>query len=190
MSVEPELTTVNIEIDKTNELRWIIGNLFFTSMIICIALIQMYIYYHNNIKVKNICFAIFFIILVGLLIATRNIPLSLLCAIIVSNLIVTCGNLDVFDKKENEEQMNKIEKKLENVDKNIEKITKKVDGKKVDGKKVDGEKVDGEEEPVSELPSRKSKEKYVSGSNFESYLTNDNNDLAYPEPPLAMKFTN
>lgn len=177
MSVEPELTTVNIEIDKTNELRWIIGNLFFTSMIVCIALIQMYIYYHNNIKAKNICFAIFFIILVGLLLATRNIPLSLLSAIIVSNLIVTCGNLDVFDKKENEEQMNKIEKKIENVDKNIEKITKKVEGKKV-------------EDPVSELPSRKSKEKYVSGSNFESYLTNENNDLAYPEPPLAMKFAN
>ena len=177
MSAEPEMTAVKIDIEETNQLRWIIGNLFFTSMIICVALIQMYIYYHHEIKAKNVCFATFFIILVGLLLATRNIPLSLLCAIIVSNLIVTCGNLDVFDKKENEKRMDKIDEKLESVDKNLEKITKKVEGKQ-------------EEEPQSDLPTKKLKEKYVTGSNFEPYLTNENNDLAYPEPPLAMKFAN
>ena len=91
MSSEPEMTNVNIELEKTNELRWIIGNLFFTSMILCIALIQMYIYYHHEIKAKNVCFATFFIVLFGLLLVSRNIPLSILSAIIVSNLIVTCG---------------------------------------------------------------------------------------------------
>ena len=188
MSVEPEMTTVKIDIDETDKLRWIIGNLFFTSMIICIALIQMYIFYHHDIKAKNICFATFFIILVGILLATRNIPLSLLCAIIVSNLIVTCGNLDVFNKKENEEQMNKLDKKLEIVDKNVEQIAKVEDKRKDEpSKKVDDENKD---EPVADIPSKKSKEKYVTGSNFEPYLINENNDLAYPEPPLAMKFAN
>jgi len=177
MSSEPEMTAVKIDIEESNQLRWIIGNLFFTSMIICIALIQMYIYYHHEIRAKNICFATFFIILVGLLLATRNIPLSVLCAIIVSNLIVTCGNLDVFDKKQDEERMDKLDKKLENVDKNVEKIAKKVERKNKD-------------EPVADIPSKKSKDKYVMGANFEPYLTNENNDLAYPEPPLAIKFAN
>ena len=99
MSSEPQLTNVNIELENTNELRWIIGNLFFTSMILCIAIIQMYIYYQHDIKAKNVCFATFFIVLIGLLAVSKNIPLSVLSAIIVSNLIVTCGNLDIFDKK-------------------------------------------------------------------------------------------
>ena len=59
MSSEPQMTNVIIELENTNELRWIIGNLFFTSMILCIALIQMYIYYQHDIKAKNVCFAIY-----------------------------------------------------------------------------------------------------------------------------------
>ena len=178
MSIEPEMTNVIIELEKTNELRWIIGNLFFTSMILCIALIQMYIYYHHEIKAKNVCFATFFIVLFAILLVSRNIPLSILSAIIVSNLIVTCGNLDVFDKKKDEERMNQIGEKLDKVDKNIEKITKKVEGKK------------NQNEPVSDLPSKKLKDKYVKGANFEPYLTNENNDLAYPSAPESLKFSN
>ena len=52
MSSEPQLTNVNIELENTNELRWIMGNLFFTSMILCIAIIQMYIYYQHDIDKK------------------------------------------------------------------------------------------------------------------------------------------
>ena len=176
MSSEPQLTNVNIELENTNELRWIIGNLFFTSMILCIAIIQMYIYYQHDIKAKNVCFATFFIILIGLLAVSKNIPLSVLSAIIVSNLIVTCGNLDIFDKKKNEEQIEKIDKKIDNVDKNLEKIVKKVERKKSD--------------PVADLPSTKPKDKYVKGANFEPYLTNENNDLAYPTGPESLKFAN
>tara|TARA_X000000368_G_C23023880_1_gene709284 strand:- start:810 stop:1349 length:540 start_codon:yes stop_codon:yes gene_type:complete len=179
MSSELEMTNVNIELENTNELRWIIGNLFFTSMILCIALIQMYIYYHHDIKAKNVCFATFFIVLIALLVVSKNIPLSVLSAIIVSNLIVTCGNLDVFDKKKSEEQIKKIDEKIDNVDKNIEKIAKRVKNTE-----------EGNEEPVSDLPSKKFKDKYVMGSNFKPYLTNENNDLAYPTPPESLKFSN
>tara|TARA_Y100001935_G_scaffold252640_1_gene257012 strand:+ start:847 stop:1377 length:531 start_codon:yes stop_codon:yes gene_type:complete len=172
------LTNVNIEVDNSNKLRWIIGNLFFTSMILCIALIQMYVYYHHDIKAKNICFATFFMVLISLLVVSKNIPLSVLTAIIVSNLIVTCGNLDILDKKKNEEQMEKIDKKIDNVDKNLEKIAKKVENKKKTN------------DPVADLPAKKSKDKYVMGANFESYLTNENNDLAYPTGPESLKFAN
>ena len=37
-------------------------------------------------------FVLLFIVLIGLLAVSKNIPLSVLSAIIVSNLIVTCGN--------------------------------------------------------------------------------------------------
>lgn len=177
MSIDPQMTNINIELENNNELRWIIGNIFFTSMILCIALIQMYIYYHHEIKAKNVCFATFFIVLIGLLVVSKNIPLSVLSAILVSNLIVTCGNLDVFDKKKNEEQIKKMDENLDSVDKNIEKIAKNV-------KDTDNE------EPVSDLPSKKFKDKYVMGANFKPYLTNESNDLAYPMPPESLKFAN
>ena len=43
---------------------------------------------------------------------------------------------------------------------------------------------------ISEPESKKPKEKYLTGSNFQPYLTSGPNDLAYPRPPDSLKFQN
>ena len=170
--------------DQTTKLRWIIGNLFFTSMVVIIAFIQMYVYYQHPIKAKNICFATFFVISGGLLLVTKNIPLSILSAIIVSNLIVTCGNLDIFTTNKLEKELHDVNQKVNSVDEKVTQINSKLEEKK------DSPVSEHNSEPVSEPESKKPKEKYLTGANFQPYLTSGPNDLAYPSPPDSLKFQN
>ena len=171
--------------DQTTKLRWIIGNLFFTSMVVIIAFIQMYVYYQHPIKAKSICFVTFFVVSGGLLLVTKNIPLSILSGIIVSNLIVTCGNLDIFTNNKLEKELHDVNQKVNSVDEKVTEINSKLEEKK------DTPDVDSSiSEPVSEPESKKLKEKYLTGANFQPYLTSNDNDLAYPSPPDSLKFQN
>jgi hypothetical protein len=170
--------------DQSAKLGWIIGNLIFTSMVVIIAFLQMYVYYQHPIKAKNICFGTFFVVLIGLLLVTKNIPLSILSAIIVSNLIVTCGNLDIFTDNKLEKELVTVNQKVDNVDKKVTNINEQLK------EKNDSSASEPMSEPVSEPESKKPKEKYLTGSNFQPYLTSGPNDLAYPSPPNSLKFQN
>ena len=125
-----------------NRLRWIIGNIFFTSVIFLVTAIQLYVYFYNEFKAKTLCIITFFSVFFGLLVVSRNFPLSLLTAIIFSNIIMGCANLDNLnnkkkdivnnDKKEDKKEVKKDDKK--EVKKDVKKDDKKEDKK--EGKDV------------------------------------------------------
>ena len=101
MNSEIEMTNLNIEQEKDN-FKWILGNLFFTSILAIISVFQLYVYYHNNNKAKYICFGTFFLIFIGLFIVSRNIPLSLLSAMLAANLLFKCGNIKILNNEEDD----------------------------------------------------------------------------------------
>tara|TARA_A100001011_G_C14205053_1_gene797405 strand:- start:718 stop:1269 length:552 start_codon:yes stop_codon:yes gene_type:complete len=179
-------TLNTIELEQKAKFRWIIGNLFFTSLIVLLAFIQMYVYYHNNHKSSTVCFATFFITLFGLLVVTRNIPMSVLTAMIISNLVISCGDLHMLNNSEIKEE--KPEETREEKPEDDEHDDEHDPRKEVEEEITEPPKA--EEEPIPEVEHKKLKSKYVTGSKFKPYLTGDSNDMAYPASPSILKFQN
>ena len=173
----------HIEMDERTEFRWIIGNIFFTSMVVLLAFVQMYIYYNSGIKKMTLCFSTFFITLFGLLIITRNIPMSILTAIITANVIVNCGNVNEMDAVVNETVVNET---VGNETAGNETVGNETVGNEILPTKKDGEKE--EKEPLAEVEQKKIKQNYLTAGKFKPYLTGKNNKMAYPKGPAILKF--
>ena len=173
MNSEIENTNLNIIEEKEN-FNWILGNLFFTSVIVLIAFFQLYVYYHNGKEARYICFGSFFFIFIGLYIVSKNICTSLLTAMLAANLLFKCGNVQILnrDKEESKKEVKEIKSK------------NKPDNKPKNKKK----KQPNVEQPSPDLEQKKSKDTYVTGSNFDPYLTGDKNNFAYPAAPDILKF--
>ena len=199
MNSEIETTNLNIAEEKEN-FKWILGNLFFTSVLVLISLFQLYVYYHNGKEAKYICFGSFFIIFVGLFIVSKNIPLSLLTAMLAANLLFKCGNVQILNNEEKQDDTKHEEHEDEEHDdeehddedevEHKEEEKKEVKEHETKNNKLDkpNHKKENTEEPVPDLESKKIKDKYVTGSNFEPYLTGDKNNFAYPAAPDILKF--
>ena len=172
MNNEIEMTNSNIEIEK-GDFKWILGNLFFTCIIVIIAFFQLYVYYHNENKAKYICFASFFLIFIGLFVVSGNLPLSLLTAMLVANLLFKCGNIQILNNVGTEEEV-------------TEEVTEEGTP---DGKKDNVQELEPND-PHPDLEQKKPKEKYIKASNFEPYLTGDKNKLAYPAAPHILEVPN
>ena len=197
-------------------LKWIVGNIFFTSLIFIVAAIQLYVFYNDKTDSKNICLASFFIVFFGLLFVSHNLPLSLLSAIIFSNIVMGCNKLNIFSTNEQEkhihgEKENDIFKKdemkkmneeneqhMENPDNQENVVNESKDSilKNADLKIVDEQKHNNVNKKINlenkgELP--KPKLKHLNGATFDPYLTSDYNSKAYPNNmagPNSLKFQN
>ena len=171
------------------KLKWIFGNMFFTTCIVIVSFIQVYIYYHNDFEARNLCLGTFFVIAVALLVATKNIPLSLLTAIIFSNLITNCSDVKLLNKL----KPKKEEKAVDEKKKEIKEIEKKINNENgVMKEKPEEDKIIKEEKQLvekvlNEPENKKMKQKYLKGAKFTPYLT-DNNKDAYPKQPNSIKF--
>ena len=183
MNSEIEITNSNI-IDEKENFKWILGNLFFTSILVLIAVFQLYIYYQNSNKAKYICFASFFFIFIGLFTVSKNIPLSLLTAMLISNLLFKCGNVQILNNDEHHDH-DEPDEHEEHKEHDYIKKQKKV--KEKPKKNIKKEKPD-EKEPLPDLEQKKQKDNYIKGSNFEPYLTGNKNNFAYPAAPDILKF--
>ena len=181
-------TLNTIELEQKAKFRWIIGNLFFTSLIVLLAFIQMYVYYHNNHKSSTVCFATFFITLFGLLVITRNIPMSVLTAMIISNLVISCGDLQMLNQSETKEETPEENPEAESEGEEEHEHEHDHDPRKEEEEITEPPKA--EEEPIPEVEHKKLKSKYVTGSKFKPYLIGDSNDMAYPASPSILKFQN
>jgi hypothetical protein len=172
----------NISTDEQH-VKWIFGNMFFTTCIVVISFIQVYIYYHNDFPAKNICLATFFIVAIGLFVTTKNIPLSLLTAIVFSNLVTNCSDVKLLSIKNEEKKEEKTEENGENVENGVME-------EDFEKEKILTQKKVPKEEVMNEPENKKMKQKYLKGSNFTPYLL-DNNKDAYPSlGPNSMKFQN
>ena len=188
----------HIEMDERTEFRWIIGNIFFTSMVVLLAFVQMYIYYNSGIKKMTLCFSTFFITLFGLLIITRNIPMSILTAIITANVIVNCGNVNEMDAVVNETVVNEtvvnetvVNETVGNETAGNETVGNETVGNETVGNEILPTKKDGEKEekePLAEVEQKKIKQNYLTAGKFKPYLTGKNNKMAYPKGPAILKF--
>lgn len=190
MNSEIENTNLNIIEEKEN-FKWILGNLFFTSILVLIALLQLYVYYHNGTKAKYICFGSFFFIFIGLYIVSKNIPLSLLTAMLTANLLFKCGNVQILnsEKHEVDEEIHHHEEEhKEEVKKEVKEVKSKNKSDNKPKNKTKNKTSQNVEEPLPDLEQKKIKDTYVTGSNFEPYLTGDKNNFAYPAAPDILKF--
>ena len=60
--------------------------------------------------------------------------------------------------------------------------------KKESKKKLKKEKNKIPKEPLPDLEQKKSKDTYITASNFDPYLTGEKNNFAYPTAPHILKF--
>ena len=189
MNSEIETTNLNIIEEKEN-FKWILGNLFFTSVLVLISLFQLYVYYHNGKEAKYICFGSFFLIFIALFTVSKNIPLSLLTAMLAANLLFKCGNVQILNsnKHEADELHDNDEEHEEQPEEEVKKKVKEVKTKNKSNNKSKDKKEKHKNQPLPDLEQKKIKDTYVTGSNFEPYLTGDKNNFAYPAAPDILKF--
>ena len=189
---------MDLQLSDDERLKWIFGNIFFTSCIVIISFIQVYIYYHNEFEARKLCLGTFFVTAIGLLVATKNIPLSLLTAIVFSNLITNCSDVKLLNQlkpkkesalEEKKREIKELEERLKRKDTDNEKNMDNI-MEEEEEKIIKNTTIEKNETVVSEPENKKMKQKYLQGAVFTPYLTNNDNKDAYPEQPNIMKFQN
>lgn len=193
-------TTNTVLASENDNFNYIIGNIFFTIIIIIITITQFYVYYNINNDGKYICIFSFIVVFLGLFYISGNLPLSLITALFTVNLLFSCGSITnltniihnkIFNNSADHDEEHDHADVAHESEKNKKEHALEQEEHPDKEKKHGEDKKDHEEpedEPMPDLEMKNPKVAYLKAGNFEPYLTGEKNDFAYPAAPDILKF--
>jgi hypothetical protein len=190
MNSEMDMSNSNLEMEKDN-FKYILGNIFFTSVLTLLSFFQVYVYYqHSDNRAKYICIGSFLLTFISLFLISKNLPLSLLTSMIAANLLFNCGSVNVLNNNDDEEKekLEKLEEEVTEIKSEQYNRKKNVEVSNVHDDMEKKAKYDEVGKPVPDLEQKKTKDKFMTASKFKPYLTGDNNNKAYPSAPSILQF--